>query len=122
MTNTPRLPIRGLAAMVLACTVLLVHPLSANAQRYRYEATRLGAFLGAMKYCEERYGESERRYRHARLRAAKEMDDMDRGERHRVIRARERAYERGQFMGNRLDRGECRGLLRASEWSAFSND
>lgn len=122
MTHLRSLSIRRLGVVALACALLSVQPLPANAQRYRYEATRLGAFLGAMKYCEERYGESERRYRHARLRAAREMDDMDRGERHRVIRARERAYERGQFMGNHLDRGECRGLLRASEWRAFSDN
>jgi len=96
--------------------------LPAPAAAGRYEAARLGSFLGAMKYCEERYDERERRYRRARLRAARELDDMTRRERARTYHALEQSFERGRFMGNRLDREGCRSLLRASEWRHFSGD
>ena len=85
------------------------------------EPTRLGSFAGAMRYCEDRYGGSERRYRRARLRVAEALDGMDRSERFRALAARDRAYERGQFLGEALDNRSCRELLKFSEWKAFTD-
>ncbi len=83
------------------------------------EAIRLGAFSGAMRFCEERYGGTERRYRLARLRVAGAVDDMASRDKFKALAARDRAYERGQFIGNPLDDRECRALLRMSEWKAW---
>lgn len=125
MIGSARSPLRKLRAAALGAAILgtlaLAPPLHSNATAGRYEAARLGAFLGAMKYCEDRYEERERRYHRARIRAARELEDMSRGERAQAMRSRERAYDRGQFLGERLDRAGCRGLLRASEWRHFSD-
>jgi hypothetical protein len=72
----------------------------------------MGALSGAMRYCEERYGGSERRYRNPRLRTAKVVDDTSSREKLRALAARERAYESGQFLGNPLDGKAYRDLLR----------
>ena len=109
-------------AALISCAIAVLASLPFAAIASRYEAARLGAFLGAMKYCEDRYDEQERRYQRARIRAARELEDMSRGERAQAFRSRERAYERGQFFGDRLDRGGCRSLLRASEWRHFYGD
>lgn len=85
------------------------------------EPTRLGSFLGAMRYCEDRYGEKERRYRRARLRVVEALDGMDRSARFRVLSARDRAYRQGQFLGEPLDNQACRNLLKLSEWKAFTD-
>jgi hypothetical protein len=85
------------------------------------EPTRLGSFAGAMRYCEDRYGGTERRYRRARLRVAEALDGMDRSERFRALAARDRAFERGQFLGEPLDKTSCRELLKLSEWKAFAD-
>jgi hypothetical protein len=104
------------ALVVTAMTPVLMSP--AFAQKVS-DPTRLGAFSGAMRFCEERYGGSERRFRFARLRVAGAVDDMDGREKFRALAARDIAYERGQFMGNKLDATECKALLRLSEWKAF---
>lgn len=107
-----------LAAMALFAVV----PARTHAQLVS-DAARLGSFAGAMKFCEERFDErGERRYRWARMRAYSEIDRMDRDQRLRAASARRRAYERGTFLGNPLDREECRGLLRMSEWRRYSRD
>lgn len=80
---------------------------------------RVGAFAGAMRYCDERVPGSDMRYRRARLRAASEVDGMRRHEQRRALAARDRAYARGRFLGERLDGGACRRLLRGSEWHRF---
>lgn len=82
-------------------------------------AYRLGAFSGAMKYCEERYDEKSVRYGLARLRVAGEVDGLSGKEKLVALTARDRAYGRGQFLGNRLDRNECRALLKMGEWRRF---
>ena len=113
---------RWIVSLALAGSLAVAVALPAPASAGRYEAARLGSFLGAMKHCEERYDEKERRYRRARLRAARELDDMSKRERARAYHALEQSFDRGRFMGNRLDRNECRSLLRASEWRHFSGD
>lgn len=113
-----RIPLR--LAYLASLLVMLAAPAPAQARDLR-EATRLGAFSGAMRFCEERYGGNERRYRLARLRVAAEVDNMDRRLKLRALAARDRAYERGQFFGNPLDTRECRALLRSSEWRAWVN-
>lgn len=114
LLNRPPLHL-ALAALVLGCG-LQASP--ARAQLVT-DATRLGAFSGAMRFCEERYGGSERRYRFARLRAAGAIDQMSQRDKLRALGARDRAYAGGQFLGNKLDDRECRSLLRMSEWKAF---
>jgi hypothetical protein len=103
----------------LAALVLGTAPGDAPAQALAAEATRLGAFAGAMRWCEDRYDDKVRRYRAARYRAGAEIDGMNRLERSEVIRARDSAYRRGAFFSQRLDRRACDDLLRASEWSRF---
>ncbi|WP_068638169.1 hypothetical protein [Thauera butanivorans] len=88
----------------------------------RNPAYRLGAFSGAMKYCEERYDEKSVRYGLARLRVAKEVDNFSGKEKLVALTGRDRAYNRGQFLGNRLNRNECRALLRMGEWKRFFAD
>lgn len=83
------------------------------------DATRLGAFAGAMQFCEQRYDGPSHRYRWARLRVAQEVSDMGRDERLRALIARDRAREHGRFLGNQLDQRECEALLRMSEWQRF---
>lgn len=85
------------------------------------DPTRLGAFMGAMRYCEDRYDEREGRYRLTRLRVAKEINRMSSDERLRALAASRISEERGTFLGNRLDKRECRALLSMSEWKRFAN-
>lgn len=85
------------------------------------DPTRLGAFMGAMRYCEDRYEEREGRYRLTRLRVAKEVNRMSSDERLRALAASRISEERGTFLGNRLDKRECRALLSMSEWKRFVN-
>jgi hypothetical protein len=47
---------------------------------------------------------------------------MSRREKERALDARDSAYERGRFLGRRLDREECRSLLRQSEWQRYRDD
>lgn len=117
----PRLLPRGWCAVTVAVAVTSIcWPAPVQAQ-FVSDATRLGSFAGAMRYCEERYGGSERRYRRARLRVAEALDKMERRERIRALAARDRAYERGQFLGEPLDRAKCQSLLKLSEWKAFTD-
>lgn len=102
--------------MVLALICALSWPGLARADS---EPERIGAFAGAMRYCDERIPGSDRRYRRARLGAAREVDGMRRHEQRRALAARDRAYSRGRFLGERLDRRSCQRLLRASEWHRF---
>ena len=83
------------------------------------QSYRLGAFAGAMRYCEDRHEGPDRRYRWAQLRAFDEIASMARGDRLRALAARERALERGRFFGERLDPRSCHRLLRLSEWKRF---
>lgn len=99
-----------LTALVLAAPVHAASP------------QRLGSFAGAMKYCSDRYEEKEWSYKRARQRVAREVDDMSRRERRRAIEAGDQAYHSGRFMGKRLNRYECRSLLRQSEWRRFYRD
>jgi hypothetical protein len=108
----------SLLVAAVACLTALGRPAVAQLVS---EPTRLGSFAGAMRHCEERHGGSERRYRHARLRVAEALDGMDRSDRFRALAARDRAYERGQFLGEPLDSRSCRELLKLSEWKAFTN-
>ena len=113
-----RNPICTVAAALVVVVFFVSWTPDARAQAVS-DATRLGAFSGAMRYCEERFGGSERRYRIARLRAAGAIDGMSSRDKLRAIGARDRAYEGGQFLGNSLDARECRALLKMSEWKAF---
>ncbi len=94
----------------------------AAAKEDSYSPRRLGAFSGALKYCEDKYDEKESRYQRVRMRIAREVDDMSRRDKERAIEARDKTYERGRFMGKRLDREECRSLLRQSEWQRYRDD
>ena len=104
-------------AVLAACLCL---PALSFAQEYSPE--RLGAFAGAMRYCEETLPGSNSSYRRARLGAAQEVGSMSRHERRRAVAARDRAYERGRFLGDRLDRRSCPRLLRAAEWHRFAGN
>lgn len=106
--------------LVLFVTAWLIAAARPASAQIVSEPTRLGSFAGAMRYCEDRYGGTERRYRRARLRVAEALDGMDRSERFRALAARDRAYERGQFLGEPLDQRSCRELLKLSEWKAFA--
>ena len=83
------------------------------------DPARIGAFFGAMKYCEARFDEREGRYRLARLRAAREVSEMDSDDKTRALIASRSAENNGRYLGNRLDRDECRALLSLSEWKRF---
>lgn len=110
---------RRVILLALLCSVL--QPSPALAQRGSSDAVRLGSFAGAMRFCEERFGGSERRYRMARLRVAGVISDMDSRDKYRALAARDRAYERGQFLGEKLDRQKCNSLLKLSEWQAYTD-
>jgi hypothetical protein len=103
----------------IAAVSIAAAPGSAAAQAFAAEATRVGAFAGAMRWCEEHYDDKDYRYRAARRRAGAEIDGMNRLERSEVMRARDSAYRRGAFFGEKLDRRSCYDLLRASEWARF---
>ncbi len=79
------------------------------------DASRLGAFSGAMQYCADKHGGADRRYQRARRRAASEVSDMGKSDRRKAIAAR----DRGQFLGKQLDEKQCGELLRMSEWKRY---
>lgn len=108
-----------LPAVALAVLALAAYPSGGSAQAFAAEATRIGAFAGAMRWCEDHHDGRDHRYRAARRRAGAEIDGMNRIERSEVVRARDSAYRRGAFFSDRLDARSCRDLLRASEWARF---
>ena len=79
---------------------------------------KLGAFSGAMKYCEDKFDDTER-YKWARLRAAEEFKDMSGAEKFSYGLGRDNANRKGQYFGKKLDKNECRTLLHLSEWKRF---
>lgn len=87
----------------------------------RQDARRIGAFSGAMKYCAEHDDGREGRYKMARFRAFKEVDQMSSRRKIDAISARNLTYQRGRYLGRRLDRTHCRQLVAASEWRRFFN-
>jgi hypothetical protein len=105
-----------LANFVLMSLILSAPAASASSPE------RVGAFAGAMRYCQERLPGPDTRYRRARLRAARELEEMSRRERSRAFSARDRAFQNGHFLGERLNRRSCDRLVRASEWSRFDRD
>ncbi|MDC8773014.1 hypothetical protein [Roseateles albus] len=111
---------RPIAAALGAAVICLANP-SLTAAQVITDATRLGAFSGGMRFCEEGYGGDERRYRFARLRTAGVIDKLSSRDKLRAIGARDRAYEGGHFLGNKLDSRECKALLKMSEWKMFVN-
>ncbi len=104
------------AALLL--TLTMAAPLTSIA-RIVPDPARIGAFSGAMRYCEQRYDEKERRYRWARINAADEVSRMNRDDRLRALAASRISFENGRYLGNRLNRNECRALLSMSEWRRF---
>ncbi len=113
-----RLAVLGVLAVAAGAGLATAGPAAAQ---WVSEPTRLGSFAGAMRHCEERHSGSDRRYHRARLRVAEALDRMDRSERLRALAARDRAYERGQFLGEPLNDRACRELLKLSEWKAFTD-
>lgn len=79
---------------------------------------RLGAFAGAMKYCEDEFDNSDR-YRWARLRAADEFKDMSSAEKISFSLGRDNAIRNGRYFGKKLDKKQCGSLLNLSEWKRF---
>lgn len=108
------------ALLTAASLTLLILGAAPAHAKLVHDAHRLGAFAGAMKYCAERYDEREGRYNWARLAVAREVSDMRGKDKIKALTARDFAFERGQFLGNKLSRGECRALLGMSEWRRFS--
>lgn len=106
-------------ACLLVWAVCLAGQVSADE---RDRAYRLGAFAGAMQYCEHRHDSAERRFRWAQMRAFQEISDLRRSDRLRAMGARERALERGRFFGEPLNSRSCGRLLRMGEWQRFRKD
>jgi hypothetical protein len=111
--------------LVKICTVvltplliLLAAPSWADS---RQDAHRIGAFSGAMKYCIEHDDGRDGRYKMARLRAFKEVDDMSSRRKLDALAARNLAYDRGRYLGRKLNQNHCRQLVKASEWRRFFN-
>ncbi|MEG2042243.1 MAG: hypothetical protein RR068_14195, partial [Hafnia sp.] len=84
------------------------------------EAHKLGAFSGAMKFCEKEFETKEGRYRLARLRVAKEVSDMSGKNKTKALLASDNAERKGIYLGNKLSKRECESLLKAGEWKRFS--
>ncbi|MDQ4429044.1 hypothetical protein PKO51_06620 [Yokenella regensburgei] len=84
------------------------------------EPHKLGAFSGAMKYCENKYEAKEGRYRWARLRVAKEVSEMSGQNKTKALFASANAEQKGTYLGNKLNKRECEALLNMSEWKRFS--
>lgn len=106
---------------LLAFSLLVFSQPSAHAQIVS-DPAKIGAFSGAMRYCEDRYEGREGRYRWARLKSAEAISDMRGYERSRALVASMHSYEEGRYLGSKLDRTECRGLLKLSEWKQFFRD
>jgi hypothetical protein len=107
-----------IAAFMIAALLLMAAPTWADS---RQDAHRIGAFAGAMKYCAEHDDGREGRYKMARLRAFKEVDGMSSKRKIDAVIARDLAYDRGRYLGRKLDRNHCRQLVKASEWRRFFN-
>ncbi|MGL4995589.1 MAG: hypothetical protein ACRC6G_05405 [Deefgea sp.] len=107
-----------IAAFMIAALLLMAAPTWADS---RQDARRIGAFSGAMKYCAEHDDGREGRYKMARLRVFREVDDMSSRRKLDALAARNMAYDRGRYLGRRLDRNHCRQLVKLSEWRRFFN-
>lgn len=105
-----------IAAFMIAVLLLMAAPTWADS---RQDANRIGVFAGAMKYCAEHDDGREGRYKMARLRAFKEVDGMSSKRKIDAVIARDFAYDRGRYLGRKLDRNHCRQLVKASEWRRF---
>jgi len=114
-----RCPRRLPLSIPLAClSVVLSCAIPAARAQSLSDASRLGAFSGAMQYCADSYS-GDRDFKRARSRAAAEVAGMSKEERRKVVAARDRARDNGKFLGKRLDADRCRDLVRASEWKRY---
>lgn len=111
---------KAIQVLVFAMTALMLMASPTWADS-RQDAHRIGAFAGAMKYCAEHEDSREGRYKLARLSAFKEVDGMSSKRKLDAIAARNIAYDRGRYLGRRLDSNHCRQLVKASEWRRFFN-
>lgn len=98
-----------------------VSPAAHGRDRVVGDPARVGAFMGAMHYCEDRFDEREGRYRLARLNSLREIEDMDGDDRVKALAASRISKERGSFFGDELNRHECRRLLSLGEWKRFTD-
>lgn len=105
-----------IAAFMIAALLIMAAPTWADS---RQDARRIGAFSGAMKYCAEHDDGREGRYKMARLRVFREVDDMSSRRKLDALAARNMSYDRGRYLGRRLDRNHCRQLVKLSEWNRF---
>lgn len=112
--------------MKIKLTIIFTCLLSINSNFVQAEDNsdefKLGAFSGAMKFCEDKY-DSNRRFKWARLRAADEYQSMSSSGKVSYGLGRERVIRNGTYYGKKLTKGQCDKLLNLSEWKRFlSND
>lgn len=104
------------------CFVFLICICTANVNASVFsDAHKLGAFTGAMKYCEDEYGRDEGRYKISRMKAWSVVQDMSGPDKMKAILGRDSAYRDGRYLGNHLNSRECKSLLRAGEWKNLTN-
>ncbi len=77
--------LRLYATLTLGLTLAL--PATRVDARKTSDASRLGAFSGAMQYCAENHGGAERRYQRARRHVASEVNDTDKADRRKALAA-----------------------------------
>ena len=80
---------------------------SANAAIFSDEA-KLGANVGAMKYCEENFANGqESKYKLLRLKTLKEYGELDSDQKIKALVMRKAAEDKGEYLGDKLDTDRC---------------
>jgi hypothetical protein len=73
------------------------------------EAAKLGANVGAMKYCADCCADEddEKKYKLLRLKTLKEYGDLESDEKAKALILRKKAEDDGDYLGQKLDKDRC---------------
>lgn len=76
------------------------------------DEAQLGADVGAMSYCKDKYGDDETDglYDILRIKTLKAYDDLDEDTRLKALVFRNSAEEKGDYLGKSLDKDRCDSL------------
>jgi hypothetical protein len=73
------------------------------------DAAKLGANVGAMKYCTECCADEddEKKYKLLRLKTLKAFDDLPEDDKAKALILRKKAEDDGDYLGKKLDKERC---------------
>ena len=92
--------------VVTGLVTMIASPVSAQLFS---DAAKLGANVGAMKYCADCCADDddEKKYKLLRLKTLKAFDDLPDDEKAKALIFRKKAEDDGDYLGKKLDKDRC---------------